>query len=200
MFLLIGALVAVDVLFLVVVTAIDQSRLRVVTKETMPTDGSLPTLYYECVSPSNSIWLPILAVYKITEVVLSMIFTFEVRKIKVKGLVDSRMITFSAYIIVLSILVIPVVIILSSQPNVRYGILGALCFVAPILLLCLNFVPKMYSLCKNPSGELDLDLATVTQSMTKKESRRREHSSTGFNLEVPHSMQNNHSSVSVEQP
>jgi hypothetical protein len=37
MFLLIGALVAVDVLFLVVVTAIDQSRLRVVTKETMPT-------------------------------------------------------------------------------------------------------------------------------------------------------------------
>ena len=153
-----------------------------------------------------------------------MIFTFEVRKIKVKGLVDSRMITFSAYIIVLSILVIPVVIILSSQPNVRYGILGALCFVAPILLLCLNFVPKvsyltrssrvkgalcmnnslnafqMYSLCKNPSGELDLDLATVTQSMTKKESRRREHSSTGFNLEVPHCMQNNHSSVSVEQP
>ena len=37
MFLLIGALVAVDVLFLVVVTAIDQSRLRVVIKETIPT-------------------------------------------------------------------------------------------------------------------------------------------------------------------
>jgi hypothetical protein len=198
MFLLIGALVAVDVLFLVVVTAIDQSRLRVVTKETMPTDGSLPTLYYECVSPSNSIWLPILAVYKITEVVLSMIFTFEVRKIRVKGLIDSRMITFSVYIIVLSILVTPAVVYLPSAPNVRYGILGGLCLLAPILLLCLNFLPKMYSLYKDPSGEINLNFARVTESMAKKGAKRSLPTETGTNLAVQSDLPNNNSFVVIE--
>ena len=75
--------------------------------------------------------------------VLSVIFSYEVRKIQVKGLIDSRMITFSVYIVVITAIIVPVVVLLSSLPNVRYGILGAVCLVASTLLLCLNFIPKV---------------------------------------------------------
>ena len=106
-------------------------------------DGSLPKQYSECVSSASSIWLPILAVYKMAEVLLSMIFSFEVRKIKVKEFIDSKMITFSVYIIVLAAMIVPVVVFLASQPTVRYGILGAVCLLTPTLLLFLNFGTKV---------------------------------------------------------
>ena len=108
-------------------------------------DGSLPSLYSQCVSSASEIWLSILVAYKLTEVVLSIIFTLEVRKIRVKGLIDSRMISFSVYIVVLAAIIVPVVVSLSSQPNVRYGVLGAVCLLASTILLCLNFIPKVWS-------------------------------------------------------
>ena len=106
-------------------------------------DGGLPRVHSQCVSSASGIWLSVLGVYKISEVVLSVIFSYEVRKIQVKGLIDSRMITFSVYIVVITAIIVPVVVLLSSQPNVRYGILGAVCLVASTLLLCLNFIPKV---------------------------------------------------------
>ena len=110
-------------------------------------DGSLPSLHSQCLSPASHIWLPILGVYKFAEVVLSMIFSFEVRKIRVKGLIDSRMIRFSVYIVVVAAIIVPVVVSLPRQPNARYGLLGAVCLVASTLLLCLNFIPKVSPYC-----------------------------------------------------
>ena len=60
MFLLIGVLLAIDILFLTVVTAVDQSRLRAVVNEMEPTVSFLQWHYYvryvfpECLDSSSS--------------------------------------------------------------------------------------------------------------------------------------------------
>ena len=106
--------------------------------------GELPTEVYQCTSESVQIWAPILLVYKIIEIVFSLIFAFETRKIKVKELNDSRMVIFSVYtIVVAGIAVTPVIVLLGNMVTVKYAIVGIICLASSTLLLGMNFIPKV---------------------------------------------------------
>ena len=106
--------------------------------------GELPTEVYQCTSESVQIWAPILLVYKIIEIVFSLIFAFETRKIKVKELNDSRMVIFSVYtIVVAGIAVTPVIVLLGDKVTVKYAIVGIICLVSSTVLLGMNFIPKV---------------------------------------------------------
>ena len=106
--------------------------------------GELPTEVYQCTSESVQIWAPILLVYKIIEIVFSLIFAFETRKIKVKELSDSRMVIFSVYtIVVAGIAVTPVIVLLGDKVTVKYAIIGIICLVSSTVLLGMNFIPKV---------------------------------------------------------
>ena len=99
---------------------------------------------YQCTSESVQIWAPILLVYKIIEIVFSLIFAFETRKIKVKELNDSRMVIFSVYtIVVAGIAVTPVIVLLGEMVTVKYAIIGIICLVSSTVLLGMNFIPKV---------------------------------------------------------
>ena len=99
---------------------------------------------YQCTSESVQIWAPILLVYKIIEIVFSLIFAFETRKIKVKELNDSRMVIFSVYtIVVAGIAVTPVIVLLGNMVTVKYAIVGIICLVSSTVLLGMNFIPKV---------------------------------------------------------
>ena len=106
--------------------------------------GDLPSEANLCTSAASHIWGPILLVYKAVELVFSLIFAFETRKIKIKELNDSRMVIFSVYtIVVAGIAVAPVIALLSDRVTVKYAIIGIICLASATLLLGMNFIPKV---------------------------------------------------------
>ena len=116
-------------------------------------NGELPTEVYQCTSESVQIWAPILLVYKIIEIVFSLMFAFETRKIKVKELNDSRMVIFSVYtIVVAGIAVTPVIMLLGEMVTVKYAIIGIICLASSTLLLGMNFIPKVRLPCAHRSA------------------------------------------------
>ena len=84
------------------------------------------------------------------ELVFSLIFAFETRKIKVKELNDSRMVIFSVYtIVVAGIAVAPVIALLSDRVTIRYAVTGIICLATATVLLGINFIPMVENNVQN---------------------------------------------------
>ena len=85
-------------------------------------------------------------VYKAVELVFSLIFAFETRKVKVKELNDSKIVAFSVYTIVVSaIALIPTILLLQNNPTVHYAVTGGICLLTATALLAVVFIPKVTS-------------------------------------------------------
>ena len=85
--------------------------------------------------------------YKAVELVFSLIFAFETRKVKVKELNDSKIIVFSVYTIVVSaIIFIPTTLLLQNEPTAQYAVTGIVCLLTATVLLAIIYVPKVTSL------------------------------------------------------
>ena len=84
--------------------------------------------------------------YKAVELVLSLIFAFETRKVKVKELNDSKIIVFCVYTIVVSaIALIPTTLLLQNQPTAHYAVIGVVFLLTATVLLAIIYVPKVTS-------------------------------------------------------
>ena len=106
--------------------------------------GELPQEVTLCSSDTSHIWIPILLVYKAVELVFSLIFAFETRKVKVKELNDSKIIVFSVYTIVVSaIALIPMILLLQDKPTILYAVIGIVCLFTATVLLAIIYVPKV---------------------------------------------------------
>ena len=82
--------------------------------------------------------------YKAVELVFSLIFAFETRKVKVKELNDSKIIVFCVYTLVISAIALtPTTILLQNQPTAQYAVTGIVCLLTGTLLLAITFVPKV---------------------------------------------------------
>ena len=104
--------------------------------------GELPQVTL-CSSDTSHIWIPILLVYKAVELVFTLIFAFETRKVKVKELNDSKIIVFCVYTIVVSaIIFIPTTILLQNQPTAQYAVTGIVCLLTATVLLAITMFPK----------------------------------------------------------
>ena len=109
--------------------------------------GELPREVTSCSSNTSHIWIPILLVYKAVELVFSLIFAFETRKVKVKELNDSKMIVFSVYTIVVSaIALVPTTLLLQNKPTILYAVIGIVLLLTATVLLAIIYVPKVTSL------------------------------------------------------
>ena len=106
-----------------------------------------------CSSDTSHIWIPVLLVYKAVELVFSLIFAFETRKVKVKELNDSKIIVFCVYTLVISAIALtPTTILLQNQPTAQYAVTGIVCLLTGTVLLAITFVPKVTTytpLCTN---------------------------------------------------
>ena len=97
-----------------------------------------------CSSDTSHIWIPILLVYKAVELVFSLIFAFETRKVKVKELNNSKIIVFCVYTLVISAIALtPTTILLQNQPTTQYAVTGIVCLLTGTVLLAITFVPKV---------------------------------------------------------
>ena len=75
---------------------------------------------------------------------LSLFFVFENRKIKIRELIDNRVILFSVYTIVVACVALtPIIVLLYQNANALYGVMGAILMLTVTVLLCINFVPKV---------------------------------------------------------
>ena len=84
--------------------------------------------------------------YKAVELVLSLIFAFETRKVKVKELNDSKIIVFSVYTIVVSAIALtPTTLLLQDKPTAHYAVIGIVCLLTATVLLAIIYVPKVTS-------------------------------------------------------
>ena len=109
--------------------------------------GELPQEVTSCSSDTSHIWIPILLVYKAVELVFSLIFAFETRKVKVKELNDSKIIVFCVYTIVVSaIIFIPTTLLLQNEPTAQYAVTGIVSLLTATVLLAVIYAPKVTSL------------------------------------------------------
>lgn len=183
-FAVIGILLLVDVFFLLTVTAIPPTLLR--ASITTDKSGSLPVQVYFCTSEYVEVWLSILLAYKVLEVIICLLFAYEVRKIRVKELNDSKLIIFSVYAFVISIFaLVPLIFTLQQKPNIFYGIAGAVSLLAVTILLGINFIPKMYSLYKDPSGKVKLDFSNLAQSQVTSTMKKKQVKNSEMNITSP---------------
>ena len=108
--------------------------------------GELPQEVTLCSSDISHIWIPILLVYKAVELVFSLIFAFETRKVKVKELNDSKIIVFCVYTIVVSAIALtPMTLLLQNRPTAQYAVVGIVCLLAATVLLAIIYLPKVTS-------------------------------------------------------
>ena len=95
------------------------------------------------------IWLGILLAYKGILLIVGLFLAFETRKVKIRHLNDSKLIGMSVYgIVVLSLALAAIGIFLENIVDVFYIVTGLMILVGNTCLLCLIFIPKVYTLCK----------------------------------------------------
>ena len=97
-----------------------------------------------CTSDSHSVVLAILLIYKSIYLWVGIFLAFETRKVNIEALNDARFIALAVYCSVLTCIpLVPIGILLSVQPQARYGVLAGGIFFAISVILCLLFVPKV---------------------------------------------------------
>ena len=108
-----------------------------------------------CTSDNQAIVLAILLVYKSIYLWVGVFLAFETRKVNIEALNDARFIALAVYCSVLTCIpLVPIGILLSVQPQARYGVLAGGIFFAITVILCLLFVPKVRDriVCVGPWG------------------------------------------------
>ena len=97
-----------------------------------------------CTSDSQAIVLAILLIYKSIYLWVGVFLAIETRKVNIEALNDARFIALAVYCSVLTCIpLVPIGILLSVQPQARYGVLAGGIFFAITVILCLLFVPKV---------------------------------------------------------
>ena len=97
-----------------------------------------------CTSNTHDIVLSVLLIYKSIYLWVGLFLAFETRKVNIEALNDARFIALAVYCSVLTCIpLVPIGILLSQQPQARYGVLAGGIFFAITVILCLLFVPKV---------------------------------------------------------
>lgn len=109
-----------------------------------PQSMDLPRVVGLCRSKDRFIWLSVLFVYKGILLIVGVFLAFETRNVKIRHLNDSRLIGMSVYgIVVLSIALAAVGILLESNVDAFYAVVGLMVMLGNTSLLCLIFIPKV---------------------------------------------------------
>ena len=100
---------------------------------------------YVCESRDRDIWVGILFGFKVILQVASLFLAFGIRKVKMKGLNDSKFIGATVYItsIILTIQII-VYITLNEYVNTFSALFSTCIFITATIILGLIFIPQVY--------------------------------------------------------
>ncbi|CAI8027307.1 Gamma-aminobutyric acid type B receptor subunit 2 [Geodia barretti] len=153
-------IVSVDLVILLIPTAIEKSRSRgqlAESQEHRETEDELGVAqihrYYSCYSDSQLIWLFMSYIYKFLLQIAAIYFAFMSRKIRFKALNDSKEIAAIIYItsllLVISAFGFWIGLLYLNTSTVVFGLAQ---FLTASVILGLLFIPKMISLRLDPQG------------------------------------------------
>ncbi|KAL5470784.1 hypothetical protein EMCRGX_G028803 [Ephydatia muelleri] len=160
---LISVLAGIDVIILVIVTAVPELRTTAVLKQSTEypqiVSGAFHDTTINCIFICDSqkgytIWHGVLFGYKGLIQVVAILLAFGTRKVKVKGLDDSKYI--AAIIYVTSICLVVVIIsfaTLRDKVNTLAAIYSLGFWCAATIILLLVFIPKFFATYKDPEGQ-----------------------------------------------
>ena len=99
---------------------------------------------YVCQSKSRSITLGILYGYKMILQIISLIFAFSIRKVKIKGLNDAKYIAVAVYITsIVTAIIIVITYTLNRHLNIFAGLFSAGFFIGTTAILGLVMIPPV---------------------------------------------------------
>ncbi|KAL5470787.1 hypothetical protein EMCRGX_G028806 [Ephydatia muelleri] len=160
---LISVLAGIDVIILVIVTAVPELRTTAILKQSTEypqiVSGAFHDTAINCIFICDSqkgytIWHGVLFGYKGLIQVIAILLAFGTRKVKVKGLNDSKYI--AAIIYVTSICLVVVIIsfaTLRDKVNTLAVIYSLGFWCAATIILLLVFIPKFFATYKDPEGQ-----------------------------------------------
>ena len=115
------------------------------THHFQPTRTILEYFIYVCESSSRDIALGILYGYKAILQIIALVFSFSIRKVKVKGLNDAKYIAAAVYVTSIVTAVIFVSLYsLKTYINLYAALFAFGFFIGTTFILILVFVPKVY--------------------------------------------------------
>ena len=106
----------------------------------------MPQIIGICDSDDAMLWLIVLFLYKGITLLLGVFLAFEIRKVKIVSLNESRFIGMSVYgTVIVSAALTPIGFQLQDSPTLQYSILGLLLLSSITIVLSLVFVTKVCS-------------------------------------------------------
>ncbi|XP_070533393.1 gamma-aminobutyric acid type B receptor subunit 2-like [Ptychodera flava] len=148
-------LVVVDVLLLTTWQIVDPCQTTIITASVEPfgSEGTITIQRYRCSSAYIWWWNGAILVKQGIVLLFGCFLTYEVRKVKVDGLNDSRQIGMSIYNILLATIVgTALKLTLNHRPSLQYALIDLLVFLCFISTLGMMFIPKVIVVLKDPSG------------------------------------------------
>ena len=104
----------------------------------------MPQIIGICDSDDAFLWLIVLFVYKGITLLMGVFLAFEIRKVKIVSLNESRFIGMSVYgTVIVSVALTPIGFQLQDSPTLQYAILGLMLLVSISIVLSLVFVTKV---------------------------------------------------------
>ena len=104
----------------------------------------MPEIIGICDSEYSFEWLIVLFVYKGLILSVGLLLAFEIRKVKIVSLNESRFIGMSVYgAVIVSIALTPIGFSLEDSPTTQYAILGIMILASVTIILVLIFVSKV---------------------------------------------------------
>lgn len=104
----------------------------------------MPEIIGICDSEYSLEWLIVLFIYKGLILSVGLLLAFEIRKVKIVSLNESRFIGMSVYgAVIVSIALTPIGFSLEDSPTTQYAILGIMMLASVTIILVLIFVTKV---------------------------------------------------------
>ncbi|XP_072015945.1 gamma-aminobutyric acid type B receptor subunit 1-like [Amphiura filiformis] len=182
LFLMVLVLVLVDIFLLMLWSIIDP--LVVMVQELPEKEDANQRIvpYFEyCSSEFYIYWMVPLFGYKIILLVFGAFLAWEVRKVKVSALNDSKLIGISVYnVVVLCTIGVSVSFVISNDPATLYTFTSLVVLFCTTITLLIVFIPKVVSVYKYPEGPPTLT-SGIKFTSPKPSSAIRENSSVTWN-------------------
>ncbi|KAK3707797.1 hypothetical protein RRG08_014488 [Elysia crispata] len=160
------ALVALDIMFIIVWISIDPLRMSVteLNKQVDVDDDDhyVIPLVSTCVSDYELYWVGAMLVYKGVLLFFGIFLAWETRGIRVDALNDSRLIGLCVYnVAVICSIVVPLSFILGDEYlGGRYIIKSLFLILCTTVTQCIVFLPKIYCVYRDPTGDVDIRFQT----------------------------------------
>ena len=104
----------------------------------------MPQIIGICESEYSFEWLIVLFVYKGLVLLVGLLLAFEIRKVKIVSLNESRFIGMSVYgAVIVAIALTPIGFFLEDIPDAQYAIMGIMMWASITIILILVFVSKV---------------------------------------------------------